>query len=279
MKDIRLRIKSVESTMQITKAMELVASSKLRKAMERLDRARPFFDLVYETMTGISASNKEFGSVFIRERPVKKALYVVIAGDRGLAGGYNANVLKHAAAVMEGQEAIVAPLGKKSVDYFTRHGYEILEAPEQTVEAISLDDCFLFAEILCKGFRNGDFDEVYFVYSGFKTMLSQEPAARKVLPLSFEKPETGKAINYTVYDPSSEEVFDLVAPQYLAGLLYGAICESFASEQGARRTAMESATDNAQEMIGNLNLMYNRARQSAITQEITEIVSGANALS
>lgn len=279
MKDIRLRIKSVESTMQITKAMELVASSKLRKARERLERARPFFDLVYETMTGISASNKEFGSVYMRERPVKKSLYVVIAGDRGLAGGYNTNVLKHAVSVMDGQQAVVAPLGKKAVEYFTRHGYEVLEAPESTVEAIDLDDCFALSEILCKGFRNGEYDEVYFVYSGFLTMLSQEPAVRKVLPLAFEKPEEGRAINYTVYDPSSEEVFDLVAPQYLAGLLYGAVCESFASEQGARRTAMESATDNAEEMIGSLNLMYNRARQSAITQEITEIVSGANALS
>lgn len=276
MKDIRLRIKSVESTMQITKAMELVASSKLRRARERLENSRPYFDQVYSTMSSIVRANKEFSSVYLRTRGGKKACYVVIAGDRGLAGGYNVNVLKYAVSIMEGREPLVVPLGRKSADYFTKRDYKTLKAPEQVVESIGLSDCFELARLLCDRYRKGEFDELYFVYSGFVSMITQQPAERKILPLHFEN-GSGTVTNLMTYDPSAEDVFELITPQYIAGLLYGAVCESYASEQGARRAAMESASDNAEEMIGELELVYNRARQAAITQEISEIVGGANA--
>ncbi len=276
MKDIRLRMKSVESTMQITKAMELVASSKLRRARERLESSRPYFDQVYSTMSSIVRTNKEFSSVYLRARGGKKACYVVIAGDRGLAGGYNVNVLKYAVSIMDGKDATVVPLGRKSADYFTKREYKILKAPEQVVENIGLSDCFELGKVLCNRYRKGEFDELYFVYSGFVSMITQEPAERKILPLHFEA-ETSTVTNLISYDPSAEDVFELITPQYIAGLLYGAVCESYASEQGARRAAMESASDNAEEMIDELGLVYNRARQAAITQEISEIVGGANA--
>ncbi len=276
MKDIRLRMKSVESTMQITKAMELVASSKLRRARERLESSRPYFDQVYHTMSSIIKTNKEFSSVYLRARGDKKACYVVIAGDRGLAGGYNVNVLKYATSIMKGKDALVVPLGRKAVDYFTKRDYKTIQAPEQVVENVGLSDCFELAKVLCTRYRKGEFDELYFVYSGFVSMITQEPAERKILPLHFED-SLGTVTNLMSYDPSAEDVFEMITPQYIAGLLYGAVCESYASEQGARRAAMESASDNAEEMIGELGLVYNRARQAAITQEISEIVGGANA--
>lgn len=276
MKDIRLRMKSVESTMQITKAMELVASSKLRRARERLESSRPYFDQVYHTMSSIIKTNKEFSSVYLRARGDKKACYVVIAGDRGLAGGYNVNVLKYATSIMKGKDALVVPLGRKAVDFFTKRDYKTIQAPEQVVENVGLSDCFELAKVLCTRYRKGEFDELYFVYSGFVSMITQEPAERKILPLHFED-SLGTVTNLMSYDPSAEDVFEMITPQYIAGLLYGAVCESYASEQGARRAAMESASDNAEEMIGELGLVYNRARQAAITQEISEIVGGANA--
>lgn len=276
MKDIRIRIKSVESTMQITKAMELVASSKLRRARERLENSRPYFDQVYNTMTAIVKANVEFSSVYLRNRGNKKVCYLVIAGDRGLAGGYNVNVLKYAASLMTVKNSIVVPLGRKAVDYFTKRDYKIITAPQQVVENIGLSDCFELSRTLCASYRKGEFDELYFVYSGFVSMINQQPFERKILPLQFDGPQ-GAVTNLISYDPSAEEVFELITPQYIAGLLYGAICESFASEQGARRAAMEAASDNAEEMIDALGLVYNRARQAAITQEISEIVGGANA--
>lgn len=276
MKDIRLRIKSVESTKQITKAMELVASSKLRKARERLENSRPFFNQVYSTMSDIVRTNKDFSSPYMASRAVKKTCYVVIAGDRGLAGGYNSNVLKFASQQMEGKKAVVVPIGRKSVEYFQKREVEILTPSTTVVEEFGLSDCFALSKMLCEAFRKKEFDELYFIYTGFVSMLNQQPNSRIILPLTFEGQE--KTVqNLIIYDPSAEAVFDTITPQFIAGELYGALCESFASEQGARRSAMENASDNAEDMLSNLGLLYNRARQAAITQEISEIVGGANA--
>ncbi|TCL56135.1 ATP synthase F1 subunit gamma [Allofournierella massiliensis] len=278
MKDIKLRIKSVESTMQITKAMELVASSKLRRAKERVEKSRPYFEVLHAALSDIAASNAELSSPYIARRLVKKTCYVVIAGDRGLAGGYNANILKAVAAEAEGKEICVLPVGKKALEHYQRRGVERIT--EQYAEAadVTVSDCFSMAQLLAKGFLAGEYDEIRLAYTNFVSMLSQQPATLCLLPLDVSRPEPGAGPRgLTLYEPSSEEVYDAIVPEYLAGLIYGALCESVASELGARRSAMDAATKNAGEMIDSLSLHYNRARQAAITQEITEIVAGAEA--
>ena len=202
-KEIKNRIRSMESTKQITKAMEMVAASKLRRAQAQVMDSRPYFEILHQTITDISVSTQDFSSVYFQEPGQAKVMFVVIAGDRGLAGGYNSNVLKLVEEQIRGQQAEVLPIGKKAVDFFRSRGSDIL------------------------------------------------------------------------YEPSNEEVFEAIIPEYLGGLIYGALCESRASEQAARRTAMDNATQNAEDMIDELSLKFNRARQAAITQEITEIVAGS----
>lgn len=276
MKDIKLRIKSVEGTMQITKAMELVASSKLRRARQKVEQSRPYFEVLERTLTDIASMNLDYQSRYLAKREEKKALYVVIAGDRGLAGGYNSNMFKAVAAATEGSAFCVLPVGKKAVEHFERRGAEMLTKAFAEVGDVSVSDCFEIARMVCKGFLNGDYDRVFVCYTEFVSMLSQQPRITRVLPfICPEGADPKQNRNLIKYEPNSEEVFDAIIPEYVAGMVYGGICESVASEQGARRTAMESATKNAKEMIEHLNLYYNRARQGAITQEITEIVAGA----
>lgn len=283
MKAVKLRIKSVQSTMQITKAMELVASSKLRKAKERAETCRPYFRALHETLETIATGNTEFSSVYAKPASSTKYCYVVIAGDRGLAGGYNANLFKCLEADAAGKDYMVLPVGKKAVDYFRRRGIELLTEEFAEVAEISVGDCFAMANLLCKEFKNGRFGHIELCYTTFVSMLSQQPDVFGMLPLKdMEKVKTDsdaeKKFNLIVYEPSSTEVFDAIVPEYLAGLIYGGVCEGVASELAARRTAMEAATSNAEEMIDKLNLYYNRARQASITQEITEIVGGAEGL-
>lgn len=278
MKDIKLRIKSVESTMQITKAMELVASSKLQRAKERAERTRPYFTTLHETLCDIAYANTDFSSPFVKVREVKKSCFVIVAGDRGLAGGYNSNVFKKAAAEMEGKDACVVPIGKKALEYCKSRGYEILSADFPLAEAMGTGECFALSRMLCKAYCEGKFDELYLVYTNFVSMLSQQPAALKALPIRYEKSAAKDDVRALMqYAPSSEAVYNAIVPEYVGGLLYGAMAESVASEMGARRTAMDAASKNAGEMIEDLSLKYNRARQGAITQEITEIVAGAEA--
>ncbi len=278
MKDVRLRIKSVESTRQITKAMELVASSKLRRARANLEKARPYFDQVYTTMSSIIEANKDFSSPFLNNRKsTKKICYIIIAGDRGLAGGYNANVLKFALQSIGDKNSVVVPIGKKATEFFKKRNFDTLLPEETVVEEFGLSDCFELSKTVCEGFRKGKFDEIRLIYTSFVSMLSQQPNERKLLPLTLDREKPAGVSTLTIYDPNAEDVFNIITPQFIAGEIYGALCESFASEQGARRSAMENATDNADEMLTSLGLLYNRARQSAITQEITEIVAGANA--
>ena len=275
MKDIKLRIRSMESTKQITKAMEMVAASKLRRAQERVAHSRPYFETLYDTLKTIVEKTEDFESPYLAERDGGKVCYVVIAGDRGLAGGYNSNVLKMAYGEMADQDACVLPIGKRSVEFFKHRGVPIVTEAYAEAADISISDCFSAAKLLCKSFLNEEFDEIYVVYTTFVSILSQTPTRRKILPLPRTgKEKTGDPGCLTLYEPSSFEVFDAIIPEYLGGVIYGALCESVASEQGARRTAMDAATKNAEEMIEDLSLKYNRARQGAITQEITEIVAG-----
>lgn len=275
MKGIKLRIRSMESTKQITKAMEMVAASKLRRAQDNVTRSRPYFETLYSTVCEIAGSTGAFTSPYLEERAVNKVLYVVIAGDRGLAGGYNHNVLKLAEAEMAGKNVTVLPIGKRCVENFRAHRYEILSDAWGEAGSLSVSDCFTLAKDLCRRFLEGEFDEVDLVYTNFVSILVQQPSVLKLLPLHGSG-EPSEDKSETLYEPDSETLFAAIVPEYLGGLLYGALCESVASEQGARRTAMDSATKNAEDMISDLSLKYNRARQGAITQEITEIVAGAN---
>ena len=276
MKDIKLRIKSVESTMQITKAMELVASSKMRRAKERVEHSRPYFETLYESLTKIAAADPRARNPYLRRDDIKRTLLVVIAGDRGLAGGYNANVFKQADAA-EGPVTVL-PIGKRSAEYFAHHGAGLF-TPEVLMAAdVSVSECFTLSQQITEGFLKGEYDAVKLCYTRFDSMMTQTATTLEVLPLTIEPTEAQKAEarrSQILYKPSCEEVFGAIIPEYVAGVLYGAVCESVASELAARRTAMDAATKNAGEMIEHLNLYYNRARQAAITQEITEIVAGA----
>ena len=276
MKDIKLRIKSVESTMQITKAMELVASSKMRRAKERVEHSRPYFETLYESLTKIAAADPRARNPYLRREDIKRTLLVVIAGDRGLAGGYNANVFKQADAA-EGPVTVL-PIGKRSAEYFAHHGAGLF-TPEVLMAAdVSVSECFTLSHQITEGFLKGEYDAVKLCYTRFDSMMTQTATTLEVLPLTIEPTAAQKAEarrSQILYKPSCEEVFGAIIPEYVAGVLYGAVCESVASELAARRTAMDAATKNAGEMIEHLNLYYNRARQAAITQEITEIVAGA----
>ncbi|MBE6841713.1 MAG: ATP synthase F1 subunit gamma [Oscillospiraceae bacterium] len=279
MKDIKRRIKSVKSTMQITKAMELVASSKLRKARDKADSAKLFFDALYDTMWEITDENDTFKSIYFSGRQVKTVMFVVIAGDRGLAGGYNANVLKLAQQKIDQTakeyEVVVIPIGKKAVEYFTKRGYKVVAKYENIAENIRMNSAKEIGSKIMAAFKNGNTDRVELIYTDYVSPLVQLAKHKSIIPL--EKPEEKVAKKlHTSYEPAPEALFELIMPQYIAGVLYGSIADSFASEQAARRIAMENASDNATEMIDELSLLYNRARQSTITQEITEIVGGAN---
>ncbi|MGL5348830.1 MAG: ATP synthase F1 subunit gamma [Peptostreptococcaceae bacterium] len=279
MKEIKTRIKSVESTRQITKAMELVSSSKFRKAKERAQSTKPYFNTLYSTVQDIAGNTSNSKNVFMKERDVKNVCYIVIAGDRGLAGGYNSNILKAVAAHNKLGTGKVIPIGKKARESFSKRGYDVIDSIE-TVEQASYEDANRVAQAAMEAYKRGEVDEVNLVYTKFISALTQEPTLVKLLPVTIENQgnkEVKKAKSAVQYLPSADAVLGYVLPKYVSGSVYGAIAESFASEQAARRTAMESATDNANEMIGKLELSYNRARQAAVTQEISEIVGGAAA--
>ena len=275
MKDIKLRIKSVENTMQITKAMELVASSKLRKARDRMESARPYFMTLFNTLSDLAAYTVDFSSPFLVKRPVKKSAYVLIAGDRGLAGGYNNNMFKLFTAHSQDKNVVVIPVGKKAVDFCKRRNIEIFTEEYSLVEDLSSADCTDMGDLLAESFEKGEIDEVFICYTTFVSMLSQSPEIIQVLPLISVNADTYQRNTITEYEPDPEELFSMLVPQFVTGLVYGAVTESWASELAARRTAMDAASKNAQEMVSGLSLQYNRARQAAITQEITEIVAGA----
>ncbi len=280
MKAVKLRIKSVQSTMQITKAMQLVAASKLRKAKEKADASKPYLETTLETLTDIANGNTDFQSIYTKSGNSDKWLYVVIAGDRGLAGGYNSNLFKFIEAeTKDKSDYTVLPIGKKSVEYFKHRNIPLFTEEYAEVAKINVSDCFQVSKLICDAYSKGEYGHIFLCYTNFVSMLSQVPTAAPLLPLSDlssdNKKDDGKAKDLILYEPNSETVFDTIVPEYLAGILYSSINISYASELAARRTAMEAATDNAEEMIDTLSLYYNRARQASITQEITEIVAGA----
>lgn len=279
MKDIKRRIKSVESTMQITKAMELVASSKLRKAKEKADKARPYFDALYETMCEIQAENSSFLSPFTRKVGEGKSLLVVIAGDRGLAGGFNSNIFKLAQARIDelgGKDKTdIIAIGKKAVEYFGKREFNMLGSYPDFSENIRIHQANDIAGEIVDKYVKGIYERVELFYTEYVSSITQQAVTKKMLPVELDgQKKVSKAL--PIYEPSAGQVFNHIVPRYVTGMIFGACVESFASEQASRRNAMENASDNASEMISSLSLMYNRARQASITQEITEIVGGAN---
>ncbi len=270
--DIKSRIKSVRSTMQITKAMELVATSKLRRAKERAEATRPYYEALSGAVGRLFASGIT-ESPFVQKREVKKTLFVVIAGDRGLAGGYNANIFRLTAQLSEKcGEAKYLPIGKKACDYYRHRGADIFDSLEYIGDT-GVSACMTAARAICSAYERGEIDKVVFVYTHFASMISQVPVYEEILPLC---PECDS--QDMLFDCDPAEMLSKILPEYVGGILYSAVCDSVASECGARRTAMNSANKNASEMIDVLMLKFNRARQAVITQEITEIVSGAEAL-
>ena len=275
MKIIKNRIKSVQGTMQITKAMELVATSKMRKASERIESARIYFDILREAIEDITKDNKDFSSVFTQKRS-GKTCRVVIAGDRGLAGGYNHNLLK---SVETDSNDIIFPIGVKAREYFS--DYDIYSDKYVKAGDVEMSDCREIGRLLARGYEKGDFTSVSLSYTSFVNMLVQRPESVEILPLRVRNTDSGpKNVNYSliIYEPDAETVFEKIIPHYISGMIYGAVCHSVASELSARRNAMEAANDNASEMIDKLRLEYNSARQASITQELTKKTAGVENL-
>lgn len=281
MSDIKRRIKSIESTQQITKAMYLVSTAKLQKAKRKVQSSRPFFEVSRQTIASIIKSSGNTAILDFDKRDVKKTCYVVITSDRGLAGGYNSNICKLVLSHIDSADTSeIVAVGKRGKDYFNRRGYSVKETISGATEEPEFSDAVKVGNIIIDMFENKEVDEVYLAYTNFKSTISQVPKLLKLFPLSkedFEDIEIEGEREDMNYEPSVEYVLSKVIPRYINSMIFGAIVESGASEQGARMTAMDSATNNANDMISSLTLKYNRARQAAITQEISEIVGGAGA--
>ncbi|MCL2077201.1 MAG: ATP synthase F1 subunit gamma [Oscillospiraceae bacterium] len=298
MKSIKRRIKSVGSTLQITRAMEMVASSKLRRAKAKAAILRPYFNALDELLKEIAAEKKDFATIFTAKREVKNRLFIVIAGDRELAGGFNSNILRLVSSnsADDSTPPKIIAIGKRTVDYFKKYKHDIVAEYPYFAENVKASQCADIANIASDLFKTGEVDEVRIFYTAYISALRQDATDLKLLPFDTtkekaegitEKPEMvessdhsdSKIARFVNYDPSPEAVFDRIIPMILLSIINCACVESFASEQSARRNAMESASDNAEEMIEKLSLQYNRARQEKITNEINEIVGGANAIS
>ena len=272
MNGIKARIKSVKSTMQITGAMELVATSKLRRAKEKVERTRPFTETLMDAI-GVVTSMPEVGDTVYTSARGDKTLFVVIAGDRGLAGGYNANLFRLTSRLMKDGD-LVLPVGKKASEHYRSRSCPIWGGGVGSVAELGVGDALAIAESITDGFTEGEYDKVVLVYTRFVSMMTQAPVYEELLPLV-----RGESVSSSPEcDGDPEEMLAAIVPRYVGGVFYSAVCEALASESGARRSAMNAANKNAKEMIDGLMLKYNRARQAVITQEITEIVSGAEAL-
>ncbi len=242
----------------------------------RAEQARPYFNELYKTMCEIASANTDFSTIYTVKREVKHKLFIVVAGDRGLAGGYNSNVLKAAAAAHKDDAELpkIIAIGKKAGEYFAKRDYEVVASYANIAEDIKPNTAQDIADIAIKMFADGEVDEVHVFYTMFVSSMSQQPESMRVLPMDTVQLEDYGTMEY---DPSPEAVFNRIVPRFTASLIQCAVVESYASEQGARRTAMENATDNADAMTESLSLLYNRARQASITTEIIDIVSGASA--
>lgn len=279
-RDIKRRIRGISSTKQITKAMELVSSAKLRKARERMEKSRPYYNAVYENIKEVLANAGNMKHPYLDIRDVKRTLYIVITADRGLAGGFNSNIIRQVEHEIKDKKDKVDLIlvGLKGREYFKRRGYNVKGEFVNITEDPSFSDAQNIGRMVMELYEKEEVDEVKVFYTKFISTISQEIKTLKLLPNDSLKEDVSGKGAVVDFEPSPEEVLDYLIPKYIDSVIYGALIESSCSQQGARRTAMESATDNAEEMIDELQLSYNRARQAAITAEISEIVTGAEAL-
>ncbi len=282
MRDIKRQIASVENTMKITRAMNMVAAAKLRKAQNRAEKAKPFFEKTRETLLNVTSKVDSGLHSLLEEREVKKEGYIIITGDRGLCGPYNNNIIKEVESTIEesDKESSLVLIGKRGSNHFKSHGYDVVS------EYIEVDDnpdfsvAVNIANEIIDLYQQEVFDKVYLFYTEFKSVISHKARKMQLLPVDSPKEDDSKGeiqSNY-IYEPTVSSVLNNLLPQYVKNIIFGSLLQSKASEFAARMTAMDSATENAEELIGELTLSYNRARQAAITQELSEIVGGAEAL-
>ncbi len=284
MRDIKRRKGSIQSTQQITKAMKLVSTVKLQKAKNRAEQTNPYFNYMYQTVTSMLAKSGTINHPYLNRGTSAKKAVIVITSNRGLAGGYNSNITK----LVTGSDALPAKdvevyaIGNKGKEALERRGYEVKMDGSGIIESPSYADAAELCKRVLGDYTAGEIGEIYLAYTHFKNTVSHEPKLIKLLPVEFdgEEIESAAASNVLMnYEPNEEEALDMIIPKYVTSLFYGALVEAVASENGARMQAMDSATSNAEEMISDLTLKYNRARQGSITQELTEIIAGASAIS
>ena len=282
MRDIKRRKGSIQSTQQITKAMKLVSTVKLQRAKTRAERSKAYFQCMYDTMNSMLAKVGESDHPYLKSSGNGKKAVVLITSNRGLAGGYNSNAIK---LITKGdfkkEELVIYAVGKKGRDTLSRYGYEIRADYSDMIEDPQYPDAMALCNRLLQDFADGEISEIYLVYTAFKNTVSHEPILRKLLPVEAQEKEEASTEDRAPmnFEPEDEEALKLIIPKYVTSMIYGGMVESAASENGARMQAMDSATSNAEEMIENLTLLYNRARQGSITQELTEIIAGAEAIS
>lgn len=294
MRDIKRRKESIQSTSQITKAMKLVSTVKLQKAKGHAEETKPYFDKMYETVSGMLArSGGNSSGIYTKKKegdaPKKKGV-IVISSNRGLAGGYNSNVVKLVTqGDFEKENTVIYPVGRKGMEHLQRLGYKCEGDYSEVMNKPLFGDAVSIGKTVMGALESGEIDEVYLAYTVFKNTVTQIPTLIKILPFdegdvdSHQEENSSQerkgAVALMNYEPEEEETLKYIIPLYMNSLIFGALVEAVASENGARMQAMDSATSNAEEMIGTLGLQYNRARQAAITQELTEIVAGASAIS
>lgn len=283
LKEVRNRIKSVQSTQQITKAMKMVSAAKLRRAQDSIQQMRPYAKKLQEMLSNIVSNTEvETGSALTTERPVEKVLLIVITSDRGLCGGYNANLVKlakaTAASEYAGKQLTIWNIGKKGWESMTKQGYKTDAAFKDLFLDLKFENVQGCARAAVKGFLNKEFDVVEIVYSEFKNAATQRFKVERFLPIPKVEQKAGDAKADFIFEPNQDQLIAELMPKILNTQLYKAILDANASEHGARMTAMDKASENANELLKSLKISYNRARQAAITTELTEIVSGAAAL-
>lgn len=282
MKDIKRRRDSIQSTGQITKAMKLVSTVKLQKAKGKAESTKPYSDLMYETICNMLARSGNINHKYLQAGESSKKAIITITANRGLAGGYNTNITKLITESGIPKEDIdIIAIGTKGKDYLARRGYNITEDDSEVINAPLYTDARDICDILLERFAAGEIGEIYLAYTSFKNTVVHEPKLIKLLPVSIDTEGVNSESKDTTpmnYEPAEDEALNLIIPKYVCSLIYGALIEAVASENGARMQAMDNATSNADEMISDLSLKYNRARQASITQELTEIIAGANAI-
>ncbi len=284
MRDIKRRKSSIQSTQQITKAMKLVSTVKLQKAKNRAEQTNPYFNYMYQTVTSMLAKSGTINHPYLKKGASTKKAVVVITSNRGLAGGYNTNVTKlvTGSEYLPREDTEIYAIGGKGMEALQHRGYEIKTDGSAIIESPSYEDAAALCQEILAAYTAGEIGEIYLAYTQFKNTVSHEPKLIKLLPVEFDEEEIENAAESNVlmnYEPNEEEALDMIIPKYVTSLFYGALVEAVASENGARMQAMDSATSNAEDMISDLSLKYNRARQGSITQELTEIIAGASAIS